>query len=140
MKVKICYPHLRHITQIQFYSTVIYLLIFVVLGATAEDEVEEADDRSYQPGCTFPGAPAHSTVVFSDENLGPGTIATYTCERGFELLGPSRRICQNNSIWLPEGIPFCGKSINLLNILYYKGVTKSVKVNQFCLLIMTFSK
>jgi len=58
------------------------------------------------PNCRFPGAPAHSNVAFSDENLGPGSVATYTCERGFELLGPSRRTCENG-VWLPEGIPFC---------------------------------
>ncbi|XP_050300518.1 uncharacterized protein LOC126739043 [Anthonomus grandis grandis] len=56
--------------------------------------------------CKYPGSPAHSTVEFSDESLGPSTIATYTCERGFELLGPHRRICENG-VWLPEGIPFC---------------------------------
>lgn len=38
-------------------------------------------------------------------------MASYACERGFELLGPSRRICQADGRWLPEGIPFCGKTI-----------------------------
>ncbi|XP_067008766.2 uncharacterized protein [Anabrus simplex] len=57
-------------------------------------------------GCRFPGAPAHSTVVFSDEALGEKATATYSCERGFELLGPSRRVCENGQ-WSPEGIPFC---------------------------------
>ncbi|KAF7283754.1 hypothetical protein GWI33_023003 [Rhynchophorus ferrugineus] len=59
-------------------------------------------------GCRYPGSPAHSRVVFSDDSLGSGTVATYSCERGFELLGPSRRVCEN-TVWLPEGIPFCGK-------------------------------
>lgn len=58
--------------------------------------------------CRFPGSPAHSEVFFSDESLGPGSVATYTCERGFELLGPARRTCTNGN-WVPEGIPFCGK-------------------------------
>ncbi|KAM7346681.1 uncharacterized protein ACRADG_006502 isoform 2-T2 [Cochliomyia hominivorax] len=58
------------------------------------------------PHCSFPGSPAHSTVVFSNVNLTDGTIASYTCERGFELLGPARRVCEK-SIWIPEGIPFC---------------------------------
>lgn len=62
-----------------------------------------------EKGCRFPGAPAHSSVIFSDETLGPGAVASYTCERGFELLGPSRRVCENGQ-WLPEGIPFCGES------------------------------
>ncbi|CAO1398676.1 unnamed protein product [Diamesa serratosioi] len=56
--------------------------------------------------CSFPGSPAHSTVTFSDETLGNAAIASYTCERGFELLGPARRVCENGS-WTPEGIPFC---------------------------------
>ncbi|XP_072160988.1 CUB and sushi domain-containing protein 1 isoform X2 [Bemisia tabaci] len=57
--------------------------------------------------CRFPGAPAHSSVFFSNESLGVGTVATYTCERGFELLGPSRRVCDKTGQWVPEGIPFC---------------------------------
>ncbi|XP_045463133.1 uncharacterized protein LOC123672859 [Harmonia axyridis] len=64
------------------------------------------NDLVFASECRFPGAPAHSSITFSDEDLGPGTVATYTCERGFELLGPSRRVCQNGD-WLPEGIPFC---------------------------------
>lgn len=59
--------------------------------------------------CKFPGAPAHSTVSFSNDTLTTGAIATYTCERGFELLGPARRVCESTGEWLPEGIPFCGK-------------------------------
>jgi len=72
--------------------------------------------------CGFPGAPAHSSVQFSDRSanaaqaeatLGSsltveqGTIAEYTCDRGFELLGPARRVCANNGTWSPQGIPFC---------------------------------
>ncbi|KAI5700507.1 hypothetical protein M8J75_000006 [Diaphorina citri] len=57
--------------------------------------------------CRFPGAPAHSSIVFSNETLSPGTVATYACERGFELLGPSRRVCDKTGQWMPEGIPFC---------------------------------
>ncbi|XP_026741573.1 CUB and sushi domain-containing protein 3 isoform X1 [Trichoplusia ni] len=57
--------------------------------------------------CHFPGAPAHSRVTFSDETLAEGTIASYECERGFELLGPTRRACGENGKWTPEGIPFC---------------------------------
>uniref|UniRef100_A0A182PUA4 Sushi domain-containing protein n=1 Tax=Anopheles epiroticus TaxID=199890 RepID=A0A182PUA4_9DIPT len=59
-------------------------------------------------GCPFPGVPAHGSVIFSDESLVNNTVATYYCERGFELLGPSRRVCID-SHWIPEGIPFCGK-------------------------------
>ncbi|KAF2350881.1 Sushi/SCR/CCP domain, partial [Trinorchestia longiramus] len=57
--------------------------------------------------CGFPGAPAHSTVSFSDDTMREGTVATYICDRGFELLGPARKICLNNGTWSPPGIPFC---------------------------------
>lgn len=84
--------------------------------------------RSTRAECGYPGAPAHSSVRFSgssiedviDEEDGPlggpraalaeGTVATYACERGFELLGPARRQCQRDGSWTPEGVPFCGKS------------------------------
>ncbi|CAD6240155.1 GSCOCG00002529001-RA-CDS, partial [Cotesia congregata] len=73
-------------------------------------------------GCGYPGAPAHSTVRFTDnlddvldeedslikDTVFPtGTVATYACERGFELLGPARRQCQPDGTWTPEGVPFC---------------------------------
>lgn len=76
-------------------------------------------------GCGYPGAPAHSSVRFigtdiddvideedallKDTTLPENTTAMYSCERGFELLGPTKRICQANGTWTPEGVPFCGK-------------------------------
>lgn len=68
--------------------------------------------------CSFPGSPAHSQVEFSDDSMESGTIASYTCERGFELLGPSRRVCDNGQ-WTPDGIPFCGKFIFILNFFFF---------------------
>ncbi|XP_037028180.1 uncharacterized protein LOC119068621 isoform X3 [Bradysia coprophila] len=61
---------------------------------------------TYGQSCSFPGSPAHSSVTFSDEALGNGAVASYSCERGFELLGPARRVC-DSGVWIPEGIPFC---------------------------------
>lgn len=52
--------------------------------------------------------PAHGTVTFSTETLDQDTVASYSCERGFELLGPARRVC-NDGRWMPDGIPFCGE-------------------------------
>lgn len=79
-------------------------------------------------GCGYPGAPAHSIVRFTvpgtqdvideedallkDRMLSVDTVATYYCERGFELLGPARRQCQADGSWLPEGVPFCGEFAN----------------------------
>ncbi|XP_021915266.1 CUB and sushi domain-containing protein 3 isoform X3 [Zootermopsis nevadensis] len=76
--------------------TAVLLLLAVQRGCAAGSK-----------GCRFPGAPAHSSVFFSDDSLGPETVATYSCERGFELLGPARRVCGRDGVWTPEGIPFC---------------------------------
>ncbi|XP_012146023.1 uncharacterized protein LOC100880537 isoform X1 [Megachile rotundata] len=77
----------------------------------------------YGAGCGYPGAPAHSIVRFTgpgaedvvdeedallkDTVFPVGAVATYSCERGFELLGPARRQCQTDGSWTPEGVPFC---------------------------------
>lgn len=74
-----------------------------------------------QSSCSFPGSPAHSSVEFSEDTDGV-TTATYTCERGFELLGPARRRCENGQ-WTPDGIPFCGKHssnyTHALNVFFF---------------------
>lgn len=61
------------------------------------------------PTCGYPGSPAHASVTFNTSHVAAGTAASYTCDNGYELLGPPRRICQANGTWAPIGIPFCGK-------------------------------
>lgn len=62
-----------------------------------------------QPTCGYPGSPAHASVTFNTSLVVAGTAASYTCDNGYELLGPPRRLCQANGTWSPVGIPFCGK-------------------------------
>lgn len=64
--------------------------------------------------CGYPGSPAHATVTFNSETLEVGTTATYVCNNGYELLGPQRRLCNNNGTWTPVGVPFCGKCLKEL--------------------------
>lgn len=78
-------------------------LVLTLLGYYTIIGVHSSDITT---SCSFPGSPAHSSVVFSDNNLTHGTVASYSCERGFELLGPARRVCDKGT-WMPEGIPFC---------------------------------
>ncbi|XP_053658000.1 uncharacterized protein LOC128707075 [Anopheles marshallii] len=85
----------------------------ILLTSTYADEEESFTSASLVAGtgtltkvCPFPGVPAHGSVHFSDDSLPNNTVATYYCERGFELLGPSRRVCIDAQ-WIPEGIPFC---------------------------------
>ena len=71
--------------------------------------------------CGYPGSPGHASVTFSSETIEPGTVATYTCDNGYELLGPPRRTCAENGTWVPSGVPFCGKwyvSISLFLIFF----------------------
>ncbi|XP_041771594.1 uncharacterized protein LOC121593369 isoform X2 [Anopheles merus] len=91
------------------------LLSCILLSCTYADEEENFTSASLvagtgpvaaSKGCPFPGVPAHGSVIFSDDSLANNTVATYYCERGFELLGPSRRACIDSQ-WIPEGIPFC---------------------------------
>ena len=37
--------------------------------------------------CGHPAVPVNSRVSLSNEDLKPGTIATYSCDIGYELLG-----------------------------------------------------
>ncbi|PZC72598.1 hypothetical protein B5X24_HaOG210904 [Helicoverpa armigera] len=67
--------------------------------------------------CQFPGAPAHCKVTFSEDAMSEGTIASYECERGFELLGPARRLCGANGKWTPDGIPFCGELFFAIDLI-----------------------
>lgn len=73
---------------------VLYLIVILLQGYVSA-------------ACNFPGAPAHCHVTFSNDSLTEGTSAWYECDRGFELLGPSRRVCTRDGTWIPEGIPFC---------------------------------
>lgn len=76
--------------------------------------------------CNYPGSPAHASVAFTNDKMLSGTVATYTCDNGYELLGPSRRVCQANGTWTPMGIPFCG----MLHFCYSTGF-KSVLFKTF---------
>jgi len=59
--------------------------------------------------CGYPGSPPHAIVSFTSDSIKAGTVATYTCDNGYELLGPPRRTCLENGTWVPQGVPFCGE-------------------------------
>ncbi|XP_017156508.1 uncharacterized protein LOC108164994 isoform X2 [Drosophila miranda] len=82
------------------------LLLPLALAVAVAMASALAQAQNIDADCSFPGSPAHSSVVFSNANLTQGTVASYSCERGFELLGPARRVCDKGQ-WVPEGIPFC---------------------------------
>ncbi|XP_017017292.1 uncharacterized protein [Drosophila kikkawai] len=95
-----------HRTPRSLLALALALALASTLATTQAQAKAQAQAQNIDAGCSFPGSPAHSSVVFSSANLTQGTVASYSCERGFELLGPARRVCDKGQ-WVPEGIPFC---------------------------------
>uniref|UniRef100_T1HHH2 Sushi domain-containing protein n=1 Tax=Rhodnius prolixus TaxID=13249 RepID=T1HHH2_RHOPR len=57
--------------------------------------------------CGHPAVPANAKLALSSESLDPGTIATYTCDDGYELFGSPTSTCSASGVWQGE-LPFCG--------------------------------
>ena len=68
--------------------------------------------------CGYPSSPSHASISFSTDSIRNGTVITYTCDIGYELLGPSRRTC-NGIKWQPSPMPFCGESLVLSSFLFF---------------------
>ena len=45
--------------------------------------------------CNEPAAPSNGSVTLSSPLLGVGSIATYTCDPGYVLVGQTTSACQN---------------------------------------------
>lgn len=80
-----------------------------ILPSSTSASSNSNNELAGPPTCGYPGSPAHASVTFNTSHVTAGTAASYTCDNGYELLGPPRRICQANGTWSPIGIPFCGK-------------------------------
>ena len=81
--------------------------------------------------------------------MGPGTVARYSCDRGFELLGPARRICNSNGTWVPQGIPFCGEYkiskmvlcvLHLLELISRENGRNDRKCEHFCVFFLRIDR
>ncbi len=62
------------------------------------------------PNCPALRDPENGSVDDGD-NL-PGTIAKYTCDYGFKLVGSSKRLCQNYGSWAGEA-PICKRKTTI---------------------------
>ncbi|XP_073975480.1 CUB and Sushi multiple domains furrowed [Rhodnius prolixus] len=62
--------------------------------------------------CGHPAVPANAKLALSSESLDPGTIATYTCDDGYELFGSPTSTCSASGVWQGE-LPFCGTNVAL---------------------------
>lgn len=52
--------------------------------------------------------PLNARVSLSQKSLTSGTIATYSCDEGYELFGDPTTLCSPSGDWLGD-LPFCGK-------------------------------
>lgn len=60
--------------------------------------------------CGNPAVPINARVSVSSNSFKEGSIATYTCDDGYELFGSSTAVCLANGLWSGE-LPFCGLNI-----------------------------
>lgn len=66
--------------------------------------------------CTFPGYSLHSTIKFEPQTpentfYPVDTLAIYSCDDKYDLIGPKQRICSYNNTWLPIEMPFCAINV-----------------------------
>lgn len=137
-----------------FYNTLrrarvmkLLLVASLLVGLAGADDIlrddsvrvltKRAEDNKFRADfCGYPGSPAHASIAFTTEAIETGTIATYTCDNGYELLGPPRRTCAENGTWVPQGIPFCGESaimiITRLSRLNLNHFSRAVRCGGHC--------
>lgn len=57
--------------------------------------------------CGHPAVPPNAIVSLSNDDLAPGTLATYECDEGYELFGGHQKECTLRGDWKGDS-PFCG--------------------------------
>ena len=80
--------------------------------------------------CPAPNALEHGTVK-NDGGITVGQQATYECNKGYNLIGEFKRICQLNSTWSGEE-PVCTAKGNHRVKLFQLLVTTKRRVMCFC--------
>ncbi|XP_034232055.1 sushi, von Willebrand factor type A, EGF and pentraxin domain-containing protein 1 [Thrips palmi] len=70
------------------------------------------DAAAQEVKCGHPAVPVNARVSLSSEGLGPNTVATYTCDPGYELFGAATTSCSSSGRWQGE-LPFCGTNVAL---------------------------
>ncbi|CAG2112479.1 unnamed protein product [Medioppia subpectinata] len=65
--------------HLSFKMDIFYAILFIFI----------VEDISSVNSCGYPGSPAHASISLTTDSIRNGTIATYTCDNGYELLGPA---------------------------------------------------
>ena len=83
-----------HPTQHQQYCYLtLCIIIFTASGCHVPDPVNNVSNTT-------------STVLLSNSMYSTGTVVTYTCLSGYDMIGSSLRTCQSGGYW-DELPPFC---------------------------------
>ena len=45
----------------------------------------------------------------ANDTIEADAVAVYECNQGYQLLGPSKKVCQEDGKWMPEDDIFCYK-------------------------------
>ena len=67
--------------------------------------------------CDFPADPTNGNVATTGDGDSVGDVATYTCNRGFELIGDDMATCTqidaNNAEYSPPIAPTCSREYGI---------------------------
>ena len=69
------------------------IIIFTASGCPVPDPVDNASNTT-------------STALRSNSMYSTGTVVTYTCPSGYDMIGSSSRTCQSGGYWDGQS-PFC---------------------------------
>ncbi len=84
---------------------------FRYLPAGNTDRVKRALDSQGPANCGNPGTPKGGRSIY--KSWYEGAIVTHSCEKGWTLVGVTRRVCKSNGKWVPD-IPKCIRKSRLL--------------------------
>ena len=73
--------------------------------------------------CGVPGSPANGRVNFLTQDV--GSIASYSCDNGFSLVGEKFRECQSNLQW-SDSVPICTRKFTQLCTCTYLCVRNTI--------------
>lgn len=83
-------------------------------GITTAQDVSSTSPSTTVVRCGHPAVPVNARLSLSSsaDLIIPGTVATYSCDEGYELFGSETTICSTSGIWSGE-LPFCGMNVAL---------------------------
>lgn len=64
--------------------------------------------------CGYPGDIERGRVSLVENSSQIGSVAEYTCDDGFGLIGASVRHCSTSGTWVPAQVPACYGTVSFI--------------------------